>query len=189
MDHNLVPPFILREAGHTVNECPKYQLANPSNDDHCILLEGSDSTVCVPLQLNGIFSFFRTRRPAKDEVFGCSKVFMTPDSSTWDPYCSSYAANERAMTDCHGDILLPQRRQRRTLNISSSVQTLTSTLSSLQVSEIVDEAICSSFTADATTFGDVPVSCEDLAFANHLCQRAEVSKMMGSLGSTFVDPT
>lgn len=85
MDHNLIPPFILREAGHTVNECPKFQSVQPSIDDHCIILDGIDSKVRVPLQLHGIFSYFHTRKPTHDEVFGCSKVFMTPDCAYWDP--------------------------------------------------------------------------------------------------------
>eukprot|EP00957_Ditylum_brightwellii_P077907 5921520-Ditylum_brightwellii.AAC.1 len=36
MDHNLMPPFILREAGTTVNKTPKIHKKNPTVDDHVI---------------------------------------------------------------------------------------------------------------------------------------------------------
>jgi hypothetical protein len=187
MDHNLVPPFIMREAGHTVNECPKFQAKDPSTDDHCIIADGVDSVVRVPLQLHGIFSYFCTRKPSKEEFFGCPKVFIIPDSNTWDPYCESYAENERAITDYHGDLSAPNHRH-QALNISSSIGTLTSALSALEVSEIVDKAICSSFTVDASTFEHVPAHSDDLELVTDLCQHAEMSKMMGAIGSTHIDP-
>jgi len=34
MENNLVPPFIMREAGLTVNDVPKIQLNDPSVEDH-----------------------------------------------------------------------------------------------------------------------------------------------------------
>ena len=37
-----------------------------------------DNDLKVPLQLNGIFSFFHTRAPTNDELVGCYKLFITP---------------------------------------------------------------------------------------------------------------
>ena len=85
MEHNIVPPFIMRLAGITVNECPKYQCSEPSDDDHCLIFEDDD--LKIHLHLNGIFSYFHTRKPTGDEIQGCEKVFLTPDSSLWNPYC------------------------------------------------------------------------------------------------------
>ena len=38
MDHNLIPPFMLREMGVTVNDVPKIHKEDPSVDDHAITL-------------------------------------------------------------------------------------------------------------------------------------------------------
>ena len=53
MGNNLIPPFILREAGHTVNDCPKFQLQDPTTEDHCILLANNSVDATIPLQLHG----------------------------------------------------------------------------------------------------------------------------------------
>ncbi len=56
MDHNLVPPFLLRMAGLQVDETPKYQLALPTFDNHSIY--DSETKMCIHLKLKGIFSYF-----------------------------------------------------------------------------------------------------------------------------------
>ena len=37
MDHNLVPPFILREAGLILNDKPKIHYEDPSVEDHSFM--------------------------------------------------------------------------------------------------------------------------------------------------------
>ena len=37
MAHNLIPPFIIREAGVQVREVPKMQCEDPSVEDHAIV--------------------------------------------------------------------------------------------------------------------------------------------------------
>ena len=64
LEHNLIPPFILREAGLIVNDIPKLHLLDPSADDHAIIADNRN--LRIPLQLNGIFSFFHTRRSTDD---------------------------------------------------------------------------------------------------------------------------
>ena len=34
--HNLLPPFIVREAGHFLDECPKFQLSSPAVSNHSL---------------------------------------------------------------------------------------------------------------------------------------------------------
>ena len=59
LEHNLIPPFILNEAGATCNEKSKIDCSDPSITDHYIIHK--DVRRQNPLQLNGIFSFFYTR--------------------------------------------------------------------------------------------------------------------------------
>jgi hypothetical protein len=49
MTHNLVPPFLLREAGLIVNETPKIQVVDPGINDHSIYFSGAK--LRVPLAL------------------------------------------------------------------------------------------------------------------------------------------
>ena len=88
MGHNLIPPFILREAGLYVDETPKFQLAsNASIDNHCI--HDPESNLRIHLQLNGIFSYFNTRPLTVDEQMHWEDydvVFLTPDGAMWDPH-------------------------------------------------------------------------------------------------------
>lgn len=108
MPNNLVPPFILREAGVIVSDTPKIHIKSPSKDDHSILF--TDENLRVPLQLIGVFSFFHTRIPTEEEISSCPKLFMTPDSHNWDPYSSHFAENEESMLDWEGEMVEhPQR--------------------------------------------------------------------------------
>ena len=60
MDNNLIPPFIMREAGIDVRDVPKLQCDDPSLEDHALVI--ADKTI-IPLSLIGVFSYFSTSRP------------------------------------------------------------------------------------------------------------------------------
>ena len=47
--NNLIPPFVMRSAGVTLNETPEIHRKDPTIDDHCITFEDSD--LRIPLQL------------------------------------------------------------------------------------------------------------------------------------------
>ena len=66
MRHNLIPPFIMREAGLIVNEVPLIhtKAEELTNETHCIVStgEGDNAKLKIPLKLDGIFSHFETRK-------------------------------------------------------------------------------------------------------------------------------
>ena len=53
MDINLIPPFIVREAGVVINDKPRINVSDPSLDD-CAIIFVKDN-MRIPLKLNGIF--------------------------------------------------------------------------------------------------------------------------------------
>ena len=66
MPHNLIPPFIMREAGITVNDVPRIH-TDPeelSSETHCIAAKAKSNGVNlkIPLKLDGVFSYFPTRK-------------------------------------------------------------------------------------------------------------------------------
>ena len=107
-EHNLVPPFLMREAGLIVNDKPKIHCQDPSAEDHTIYDKEHD--LRIPLQLDGIFSYFPTRSLTQDELEFAEDypvVLLSPDSPSWDPYNESYAKNEASFTDHRGEMLYP----------------------------------------------------------------------------------
>ena len=58
---NLLPPFIVREAGLPVDECSKSQSPDLTVDTHSIYSKETDLRIC--LGLNNTFSYFSTRIP------------------------------------------------------------------------------------------------------------------------------
>ena len=110
MSHNLIPPFIMRMRGVIVNDIPKIHCKEPTVRDHAICFEDID--LRIQLRLQGIFSVFHHRAPTTDELQQCDKVFMTPDSASWNPHCDSFSRNEESMIDYDGNIAQPSRRTR-----------------------------------------------------------------------------
>ena len=64
MDINLIPPFIVREAGVVINDKPKIHVSDPLFDDHAIIFVKDNMK--IPLKLNGIFSYFETTTPSPE---------------------------------------------------------------------------------------------------------------------------
>ena len=92
MQDNLLPLFIMREGGVIVNDKPKIHYEDATTLDHCLSFPSYG--LMISLQLNGIFSSFETRMLTLHELEHYDKVFITPDSSEWNPNCSSFAENE-----------------------------------------------------------------------------------------------
>ena len=55
MRNNLLPPFILREAGVRVQDTPKIQVNDPTVEDHSIYFP--ETGLRIPLSLWGMFSY------------------------------------------------------------------------------------------------------------------------------------
>ena len=108
MVHNLVPPFILREAGLVVKGSPRIHVKEVTLETHSIMDRESDLRIL--LQLDDIFSYFPTRALNKDEMGDPGQyetVVLSPDAETWDPYDESYALNDDAYLNNRGEMVYP----------------------------------------------------------------------------------
>jgi hypothetical protein len=108
MNHNLIPPFIMEEAGLEVDARAKIHSKDLTVSNHSIY--DSDTTLRIPLKLRGIFSCFKTRSLTHDEILNCrdfQTVHLTPDSSHWDPHSTHWAEAEDALLDADGEIPFP----------------------------------------------------------------------------------
>ena len=66
MKHHLIPPFILQEAGITENDVPKIHCEDPTLDDHTVWIDSLG--VRFPLEFDGVFSQFKTRKPTREDI-------------------------------------------------------------------------------------------------------------------------
>ena len=66
MDHNLIPHFIMREAGLEVDEQAKIHAKDASKNNHSVY--SHEIGLSIALQLDGIFSIFKTRKLSNEEI-------------------------------------------------------------------------------------------------------------------------
>jgi hypothetical protein len=145
------------------------------------------------MQLMGTFSFFHSRMPEADELEGCDKIFLTPDSTDWNPHCESFAKNEESMLDFEGNMAESRRVLRHVMQPEpvepDDPNYELSAVSCDKWNERIDQNTDEAFEADdCSTFED----CldQDVAnFARVLNLRGENSKISSSFGSTTMTDT
>lgn len=105
MKHHLIPPFILREAGLRVDETPKRQALDVTEDNHTIFDPGTNMR--IHMSLNGIFSSFNCRKMSVDEMETWRDeqvVQASPGGTRWDPYDPIYAEEEASCLNHRGEV-------------------------------------------------------------------------------------
>ena len=109
MEQNLIPPFVMREAGFVVNDTPKIHMKNPTIEDYSLCFE--ETSFRIPMALWGTFSYFPTIVPTNDELAACDDVYLRTANGSWNPHSDSYSKNEEMMTDWEGQMVEPQHRK------------------------------------------------------------------------------
>ena len=109
MENNLIPPFIMCEAGLLVDDVASICCGeNVSHYSHCIIVIEADIEVRIPLILDGIFSYFPTWSLTYEEIGNIDHVgliFFTLDSTSWGPYDDAYEEDECNFLDKKGGII------------------------------------------------------------------------------------
>ena len=108
MTNNLIPPFMIREAGITLNDIPKIHVKDPTIDNHAIIFPVDNFS--IPLKLYGIFLYFPTFVPTQQQVEESTEVYILTPEHKWNPHDESYAHNEESMVDWEGNIKDPRDR-------------------------------------------------------------------------------
>ena len=76
--NKLIPPFLMRETGLKLNDFPKIHIdcQNLMNIIHCIVSAAEDTgnELSIPMQLDGIFSYFPTRKLTQEEIDNCEYI-------------------------------------------------------------------------------------------------------------------
>jgi hypothetical protein len=101
MKNNLIPPFVMRDAGIRVNNTPKIQTSDPAEEDHSIYY--TDNDFQIPLSLWRVFSYFVTSKPSTEQMMNVEDVYLLTPSTRMNPHCNTYAMNEENMLDWEGN--------------------------------------------------------------------------------------
>jgi hypothetical protein len=65
LDHNLLPSFMMREAGVIVKDTPEIQVDDPSEEGHALTFP--ETGFRILLSLWGVLSYFEQPKPMKGE--------------------------------------------------------------------------------------------------------------------------
>ena len=101
MENNLIPPFLLREAGIIVNDKAKIHVADTTVDNHAIVFPTTGFR--IRLMLWGVFSYFSSWMPTEDDMRAGHDVYvLTPER--WNPHTDTYARNEDNIVEWEGNV-------------------------------------------------------------------------------------
>jgi hypothetical protein len=113
MEHNLLPPFILREAGWTVDEVPHIHTDCVTENTHAIIHERRG--VKISLHLHGVFSYFTSTKPSQGDYNRADRGvlhWLTPITHGWNPNQDNYAMAEDSYLDWRGQLVPIADRER-----------------------------------------------------------------------------
>ena len=198
MDHNLIPPFMLREMGVTVNDVPKIHKDDPTVDDHAITF--AETGFRIPLSLWGIFSYSPTSKPTQDDRLNLNEVYIL-SPATWNPYPDAYSANEESMLDWEGNMRPKKDRQHRI--VLDDVEDDVNMVASLSITPLEQEAIDVHLIEDderpdemeipfiptsgdcvSSTLGSISNTLVDIEFSHHMCEKERDGRIAASIGLT-----
>ena len=198
MDNTLVPPFMLREMGVTVNDVPKIHTEDPTVDDHAITFV--ETGFRIPLSLRGIFSYFPTSKPTHDDLLNPNEVYIL-SPATWNPHSDAYSTNEESMLDWEGNMQPKKDCQHRIVldNVEDDVNMVASLLITPLEQETIDihlieddqqsDEMGISFIPRpgdniSSTLGSISNSLVDLDLSRHMCDKECDGRIAASIGST-----
>ena len=136
MEHNLIPPFMLREMGVIVNDIPKIHKEDPTVDDHAITFV--ETGFRIPLSLWGIFSYFLTSKPTHDDLLNPNEVYIL-SPATWNPHSDAYSANGESMLSWEGN-MQPKKDHQHWI-VVDDVEDDSNMVASLSITPLEQEAI------------------------------------------------
>ena len=175
MDNNLVPPFMLREMGVTVNDPPKIHKEDPTVDNHMITF--METGFWIPLSLWGIFSYFPTSKPTHDDLLSPTEVYIL-SPATWNPHSDAYSTNEESMLDWEGN--MQQKRDCQHWIVLDDVEDDVNMVASLQITQLEQEVIDAHLVEDGEQNEGMRMMTIPRV-ADH------ISSTLGSISNTLVD--
>ena len=109
IDHCLLCPMQCRMNGVEIDEKPRFLHHSPNDSSHSIsIINPEDSLpLIIPLQLEGVVSYFPVRKPTQDEFERSTipHLSLTAEGPPWDPYDEDFMLQEQSMLDSRGPLI------------------------------------------------------------------------------------
>jgi hypothetical protein len=111
LDHHLLCPLQCHVNDVTINNLPKFLVANPTDQMHALTINypiKSLQLVILPLTLRGVTSLLNVRTVTiainKFNSQDYPELHLTSETLTWDPMTNLYEQQENAMMDYSDNI-------------------------------------------------------------------------------------
>jgi hypothetical protein len=199
MDHNLLPPFVVRRKGNILNDIPKMQVQDPSVEDHSIFFPNDD--VRIPLQLIDTISYFSSRKPNHDELTLAQDtntlLEMNVNERAWDPHDDIYARMEECMLDFEGELIEAPIRDRNLFDISATSQidedraqqvSMTSIMNSIDIPREVSDFSTHDIDEVGSFLSSVSTTLDPHLFAEALTEKIASVKFGNAVGASVSTP-
>jgi hypothetical protein len=95
LSHVLLNQNQMRMNGLIVGDCPKHLSRGRST--HSIYTENNELN--IPLQLNGVISYFEVCKPTRNEIETCNHINLTSEHIEWEPYSPHFANQENMLAN------------------------------------------------------------------------------------------
>jgi len=79
MENNLLCPMQMRMNDIQLNECPKFMEQAPTDTSHTLRIFQDGEEPCIPFGLQGVTSYFPTRKPTTLELSTCQRFDLTAE--------------------------------------------------------------------------------------------------------------
>ena len=175
VDNNLIPPFMLREMGVTVNDIPKIHKDDPTAADHAMTFV--ETGFRIPLSLWGIFSYFPTSKPTHGILLNPNEVYIL-SPATWNPHSNAYASNEESMLDWEGNMQSKKDHHHRI--VLDNAEDDINKVASLLITPLEQEAIDARLVEDDEHYGGMRILTIPRLADN-------ISSTLGSISNILVD--
>jgi hypothetical protein len=110
LDHHLLCPMQCLVNDVTVNNLPKFLVANPTDQMHALTISDPNNPlqpVILPFTLRGVTSLLNVRTVTINEFTSQDypRLHLTSETLTWDPTANLYEQQKNAMMDYSGNIV------------------------------------------------------------------------------------
>ena len=126
--------------------------------------------------------------PTVDELHSCDKFFITPDADDWNPNCTSFEMNEKAMLTYQGELASPSSRSNSPMLLENEAEEAfkLAGVTCDQWEQQIDANISSINFMHNDIVHSSPQN-EDASFSAALSTRCEISKLWSTIGSCSVN--
>ena len=115
MEHNLIPPFVMRLAQLDLDKEPKFPAKNPTLEHHSMFFPRTNTR--LHFRLHSIVSYLPTCLLTPEEFNEVNtQIELKPPSALWNSHDPRYEDQEANMLDYRGQMALPSERRPVAIN-------------------------------------------------------------------------